>query len=347
MDSKFGVMPDGTAVELIRLAGGGGLEVDVIPYGCIIVSLRTPDRTGRLADVVLGFDSLDPYLHSSPYFGAVVGRYANRIANGRFSLDGRTYQLTVNEPPNHLHGGAVGFDKRMWDSARSGRNAVTLRRTSGDGEEGYPGNLTVEVTYTLTDRNELLVDYAAECDKPTPINLTQHSYFNLRGEGDGDILGHQLRINANSYLPVTERLIPPGWFAPVEKTPFDFRHEIEIGGRIDSADEQLRYGHGYDHTFVLNPAETGLAHAARLFDPSTGRAMDVLTTEPGLQFYSGNVLDGSLLGKSGRRYGRRAGLCLETQHFPDSPNRPEFPSTILRPGGRFTSRTVLAFSADA
>ena len=343
---SFGRLADGTDIGLFTL-NARGLEVRAIPYGAIIVSIRVPDRRGDLADVVLGFDDLQGYLERSRYFGAVVGRYGNRIANGRFSLDGRTYQLATNNGPNHLHGGNKGFDKVLWTittkDAPEGSQAI-FSRTSKDGEEGYPGNLQVRVTYTLTEKNELIVDYHATTDKATPVNLTQHSYFNLAGEGSGDILGHQLTIDADRYTPVDDTLIPTGELAPVQGTPFDFRQPTAIGARIDQDNPQLKNGKGYDHNWVLTRKGTGLQHAARLTDPKSGRTMDVATTEPGLQFYSGNFLDGTIKGKAGHVYAHRSGLCLETQHFPDSPNKPNFPSTILQPGKAYQSRTVFTFS---
>jgi aldose 1-epimerase len=349
---RFGTSPDGAIVEAYTLRNTHGIELRAITYGGIITSLKVPDRRGTTADVVLGFDSLDGYRKEHPFFGAIIGRYGNRIGRGRFSLDGTEYSLATNNGPNHLHGGPRGFDKRNWAaSTLEGKTGVAFTRTSGDGEEGYPGALTVRVTYELTDRNELIVDYHATTDKPTPVNLTQHSYFNLAGEGTGDILGHQLTINADRYTPVDDTLIPTGELAPVEGTPFDFRQPTAIGARIDADHAQIRNGQGYDHNWVLNrPADTGgaagLVLAAKAGDPSSGRWLEVRTTEPGIQFYSGNFLDGTITGKSGRAYGRRSGFCLETQHFPDSPNKPNFPSTILRPGQEYRSRTVFTFGAS-
>ena len=345
--ASFGVTQQGETVDVITLTNARGLEVRAITYGGIIVSLRTPDRHGNLDDVVLGYDDLDGYLRDSPYFGSIVGRYGNRIANGRFALDGDTYELATNNGPNHLHGGLRGFDKVVWSAELLEGDdgvAVIFTYVSTDGDEGYPGTLTARVTYTLTDQNELIVDYLATTDKATPVNLTQHSYFNLAGAGSGDVLGHQLRINARNFTPVDETLIPIGELASVTGTPFDFTTSTPIGARIEQDDEQLIRGGGYDHNFVLDRPETGLQHAARVAEPTTGRVLDIYTTEPGLQFYSGNFLDGSITGKSGRVYRHRYGFCLETQHFPDSPNRPNFPSTILRPGEEYRSRTVFAFS---
>jgi len=320
-------------------------------YGATIMSVRTPDRTGRLDDIVLGFDTLDAYLAKSRYFCTVVGRYGNRIAGGRFMLDGGAIQLTTNSGANHLHGGDKGFDKVVWKGEpfdRDGRVGVVFTHTSPHGEEGYPGTLKASVTYTLTPRNELMLEYRATTDKATPINLTNHSYFNLAGRGrGGDILQHQLTLNADRYTPTDESQIPTGELAPVQGTPFDFRTPTAIGARIDADHEQLRRGKGYDHNFVLNGGAAGpgsgstgpaLHLAARVVEPTTGRTLDVETKEPGVQFYSGNNLDPARNG-----FGRRSGLCLETQHFPDSPNHPNFPSTILRPGLTFESKTVFTF----
>ncbi|MCA1650140.1 MAG: galactose mutarotase [Acidobacteria bacterium] len=343
----FGKTADGQQVELYTLTNANGIEVRAMTYGGIITSLKVPDRSGRMADVVLGFDTLDAYLKGHPYFGAIIGRYGNRIAKGRFTVGGRTYTLATNNGPNHLHGGNKGFDKVVWSAAPvAGQSAVAFTRTSPDGEEGYPGNLTVRVTYTLTDKNELTVDYHATTDKATPVNLTHHSYFNLAGDGAGDILGHELTIHADRYTPVDATLIPTGAIAPVQRTPFDFRTPTAIGMRIDQPDEQLKNGKGYDHNWVLTRRGAGLQPAARLTDPASGRTLEVATTEPGMQFYAGNFLDGTLTGKGGHVYKHRAGLCLETQHFPDSPNQPSFPSTILQPGLEYRSKTVFTFGVS-
>lgn len=344
--APFGRMPDGKAVEVYTLTNARGMQVRAITYGAIIQAIRVPDRSGHLADVTLGFDSLPGYLGDSPYFGAVVGRYANRIARGRFTLEGRTYRLATNNGPNALHGGVKGYDKVVWRARSFQRGdtvGVTLEHTSPDGDEGYPGTLRVAVTYSLTPADELVVDYRATTDRPTPVNLSQHSYFNLAGEGSGDILGHLLTIDADRYTPVDSTLIPTGELASVAGTPFDFRRPTAIGARIDQPDQQLRYGKGYDHNFVLNRRGPGLAHAVRVVEPTSGRTLDISTTEPGLQFYSGNFLDGSIKGKGGHVYGHRSAIVLETQHFPDSPNHPGFPSTILKPGREFRSRTIFAF----
>jgi aldose 1-epimerase len=342
--STFGAMPDGTAVDLFTLTNAHGMEVRITTYGATIVSIKVPDRRGRFDDVVTGFDTLEGYLTRSRFFGAIAGRYANRIANARFTLDGRTYTLAANNGRNHLHGGRVGFDKVVWAGApfeRDGGVGVVLTHLSPDGDEGYPGTLSVSVTYTLTPRDELVIEYEATTDRATPVNLTNHSYFNLAGDGHGDILRHQLTIDADRYTPTDDTQIPTGRLEPVDGTPFDFRKPTAVGARIDADNDQIRFGKGYDHNFVLNGASPH--HAARLMDPSSGRTLDVTTTEPGLQFYSGNNLDGSAVGKSGHVYGRRTSLCLETQHFPDSPNHADFPSTILRPGEQFRSRTVFTF----
>ncbi len=350
--SAFGRLPDGASVDLFTLSNGRGVEVRAITYGAILQAIRVPDAGGTAADIALGFDSLAGFLGPTPYFGAIVGRYANRIAQGRFRLDGRIYQLATNIGPNHLHGGMKGFDKVNWhgESFQHGDSVgVSFTRTSRDGEEGYPGTLSVRVTYTLTAQSELLIDYLATTDKATPINLSQHTYFNLRGEGSGDILGHLLRIAADSITLVDAAQIPTGAIAPVAGTPFDFRTATAIGARIDAPDPQLRHGGGYDHNFVLTRAgpSPGLVHAAHVSEPTSGRTLDVFTTEPGVQFYSGNFLDGTVKGKSGHAYPHRGGLCLETQHYPDSPNHPNFPSTILQPGTEYRSRTVWVFGAGA
>ncbi len=344
--TPFGVLPSGDSVSAYTLTNASGIVLRAINYGGIVTSLRTPDRGGALADIVLGYDSLAGYLKTSPYFGAIVGRYGNRIAKGRFTLDGATYTLAVNNGPNALHGGLVGFDKVVWRAEpwdSTGKVGVVFRYVSKDGEEGYPGTVTVRVTYTLTDTNEFAIEYHASTDKATPINLTQHTYFNLAGDGSGTILDQQITIDADAFTAVDSTLIPTGVLQPVEGTPFDFRKGATIGARINEPHQQVIRGGGYDHNFVLNRTGDGLVHAARVVDTVSGRTLDVATTEPGLQFYSGNFLDGTIVGKSGHVYQRRAGFCLETQHFPDSPNRPSFPSTILRPGAEYRSRTVYTF----
>ncbi|MGH7531617.1 MAG: aldose epimerase family protein [Gemmatimonadales bacterium] len=345
----FGATDRGDTASLYTVTNARGMEVRVTDYGGIIVSLHVPDKNGRLGDVVLGYDSLAGYLRASPYFGAIIGRYGNRIANGRFTLDGRTYTLATNNGPNHLHGGLRGFDKVLWQAEpfqRGDSTGLVFRYTSPDGEEGYPGTLRVMVTYTLTDDNALTFDYHATTDRATPVNLTQHSYFNLAGDGSGDILGHVVTLNADRFTPVDSTLIPTGELRSVAGTPLDFRTPTPIGARIRQNDPQLRYGQGYDHNIVLIKAsqDTNATFAARVYQPTTGRVMEIYTTEPGLQFYTGNFLDGTLRGKGGVIYGHRYGFCMETQHFPDSPNQPGFPSTILRPGETYRSRTIYRFA---
>jgi aldose 1-epimerase len=320
------------------------MELRAISYGGIITSLKVPDGTGAFADVVHGFDTLEGYLKEHPYFGAIVGRYGNRIARGQFTLNGQMYKLATNNGPNHLHGGVKGFDKMVWKAEPlSNGRGVAFARRSPDGEEGYPGNLDVRVSYTLTDANELDIRYEATTDRATPLNLTQHTYFNLAGHDSGDILGHELTLNADRYTPVDSNLIPTGELTPVAGTPFDFRKATPVGARIDEQHPQLEYGRGYDHNWVLNRKGEGLQMAARLSDPKSGRMMEITTTQPGIQFYTGNFLDGTTIGKGGTAYEHRSGLCLETQHFPDSPNKPNFPSTILRPGETYRTRTVFRF----
>jgi aldose 1-epimerase len=320
------------------------MEVRAMTYGGIITSILAPDRNGAMADVVLGFDSLEPYLPRHPYFGAIVGRYGNRIGNAQFTLDGRTYKLAANNGPNHLHGGVRGFDKYVWEAAPlADATGVAFSRTSADGEEGYPGSLKVRVTYRLSDANALEIAYEATTDKATPVNLTQHTYFNLAGHDAGDILGHEVTINADRFTPVDATLIPTGELANVAGTPFDFRKPAKVGARIDEPHPQLKMGRGYDHNFVLTRKGVGLEEAARVVDRKSGRTLGVTTTEPGVQFYTGNFLDGRQKGKGGAIYRHRNGLCLETQHFPDTPNRPNFPSAILKPGETYRSRTVFAF----
>ncbi|MFB3922521.1 MAG: aldose epimerase family protein [Terriglobia bacterium] len=343
----FGRTGDGTSVDLYTLTNKNGIEVRAITYGGIIVSLRVPDKHGNFDDVVLGYDSLGGYLAKSPYFGAIIGRYGNRIGKAKFTLDGKEYQLAANNGPNALHGGLKGFDKVVWKAEpfeRQGEVGVAFTYTSRDGEEGYPGNLAVKVTYTLTDKDELIIAYHATTDKATPVNLTNHSYFNLSGAGKRDVLGHEVMLNADHFTPVDETLIPTGKIAGVSGTPLDFTKPTAIGARIESNDQQMVFGKGYDHNFVINRQGPGLALAARVYEPTTGRVLEVETTEPGVQFYTGNFLDGSITGKGGHVYKQRYGFCLETQHFPDSPNKPEFPSTIVRPGKAYESRTIYRFS---
>ena len=346
---SYGKMPDGSKVSEYTLTNDNGMVVKVINYGAIITELWAPDRDGKMADVVLGYDKLEDYIKETPYFGAIVGRYGNRIALGEFAIDGETYQLATNNNANHLHGGVVGFDKVVWEAEPFTTDAVAgLRLTyeSADGEEGYAGTLKVLVVYELTNNNELVVVYKAETDKPTVVNLTQHSYFNLRGQGRGSILDHELTLNAHYFTPVDEGLIPTGEIIAVAGTPMDFSSPKPVGSRIDADYQQLAYGGGYDHNWVLDKTGGGLTFAARLYEPDSGRQMEIFTEEPGIQFYCGNFLDGSLVGKEGTVYHYRYGLCLETQHFPDSPNKGHFPSTRLNPGETYSTRTVHRFSAQ-
>jgi aldose 1-epimerase len=344
---EWGKGPDGQSVERYTLKNAKGTEASIITYGGIVQALKTADRAGQFTDIVLGFDSLEGYLKGHPYFGALIGRYGNRIAKGRFKLNGVEYKLATNNGANALHGGLRGFDKRVWRAREVEGNAQALELTyvSKDGEEGYPGTLTARVVYTLTDNNELKLEYTATTEKDTVVNLTNHSYFNLKGAGQGDILDHKVTINADRFTPVDEGLIPTGELKPVAGTPFDFRTPAAIGSRISAPDEQLKLGRGYDHNFVLNGAQGALSFAARVMEETTGRVMEVHTTEPGLQFYTGNFLDGTITGKNGVVYKHRYGFCMETQHFPDSPNKPQFPSTVLKPDGTYRSTTVYRFSA--
>jgi len=341
----FGKLPDGTAVDIYTLKNTKGLEAQITNYGGVVVSLKTPDRRGRMADIVLGYDDLSGYLAGTSYFGALVGRYANRIAGASFKLNGVEYQLAKNNGPNHLHGGVKGFGQVVWQGrevARPDGVALELTYLSKDTEEGYPGNLTVTVTYVLTNANELRIEYSATTDKDTVINLTHHSYFNLAGAGAGDVLSHEAKINADRFTPVDETLIPTGELKPVKGTPFDFSRATAIGSRINQADEQLVLGKGYDHNFVLNKMAKELSLAANVYEPVSGRALEMWTTEPGMQLYTGNFLD-NVRGKGNKVYVRRGGFCLEAEHFPDSPNKPSFPSTILKPGERYTQTTVYKF----
>ena len=348
--APFGTMPDGRAVEAFTLTNAQGMVVRFTAYGGIILSLLVPDRHGVLADVTLGHDTLDAYRRDERYFGALIGRYANRIAFGRFALDGVQHAVTTNEGAHHLHGGDHGFDRALWDvepfETDAGVGAV-LRHTSRDGEAGFPGTVHVRVTYTLSDRNELTVDYHATTDRATPVNLTQHAYFNLAGHDAGSILEHELLLNASSYTPVDDAMIPTGEVRAVRGTPLDFRAPVAIGARIGADDDQVRLADGYDHNFVLDRADgDALTLAARLREPESGRTLEILTTEPGIQLYAGNRMEGGVPGKGGHVYRRHGALALETQHFPDSPNQRAFPSTILRPGGELASRSVYRFGAD-
>ena len=333
-----------TPIRIYTLTNQKGIEVRIMNYGGIVVSIKTPDRNGTMADIVLGFDSLAGYTaNPSPFFGALVGRYANRIAHARFTLDGVQYKLEDNDHGNTLHGGTHGLDKAVWAPRQLPDGGLELTVTSKDGDEGFPGNLKVTVVYHLTDANELKIDYSATTDKDTVVNLTNHSYFNLKGEGQGDILSHRISINADRFTPVDAGLIPLGDLRPVNGTPFDFRKPAVIGAHIEDNDEQLKLGHGYDHNWVLNKKGNELSLAARVEEPSSGRVLEVLTTQPGLQFYTGNFLDGTIHGKGGKAYQRRYGFCLETQHFPDSPNQPKFPTTELKPGEEFHNTTIFRF----
>jgi aldose 1-epimerase len=343
----FGETLDGTPVELYKLSNGNGLEVAISTYGSTIVSLLVPDRRGNLADVVLGYDSCDGYLSDVAYLGPILGRHANRIAKGSFTLNGVTYTLARNNGEHHLHGGLKGLDKVVWkarDVSTSNSQALELTYLSKDLEEGYPGNMLVRVVYTLNDANEMKMEYFATSDKDTVVNLTNHAYFNLGGHDSGDILKHELMINADRFTPTDASSIPTGELRSVEGTPFDFRRPSAIGSRVNQEHEQLKYGHGYDQNFVLNRVDSSSSSlAARVLDPKSGRVLEVWTTEPGLQLYCGNFLDGNIRGKKGVPYHRNQGFCLETQHFPDSPNQPNFPSTVLKAGAQFHSTTILRF----
>jgi len=340
-------MPDGTPIELFVLSNTNGMRAEIITYGGTVVSLTAPDRNGRYADVVLGMAGLQGYLGQTAYLGAIIGRYGNRIGQAQFTLEGKVCRLPRNNGEHTLHGGQHGFNKRVWApgkvSTAEGEGLV-LTYLSEDGEEGFPGNLLVKVVYVVSPENELRIDYTATTDQPTVVNLTNHSYFNLAGQGEGDILQHRVAISADRFTPVNAGLIPTGEIRTVRGTPFDFTKATAIGARIDQPDEQLRFGNGYDHNWVL-PAGSGLSKAAEVYEPRTGRILEVWTTEPGLQFYTGNFLDGSIRGKGGRVYGPRSGFCLETQHFPDSPNKPSFPSTELKPGLTYHTTTVYRFTA--
>ncbi len=354
--APFGTTPDGQAVARYTLSNSHGMQVRIITYGGIVQSIKVPDRHGHFTDVALGFATLDDYIahnNPGPYFGALIGRYANRIAKGTFTLDGKTYHLPINNPPNTLHGGFKGFDTKVWtvDGTETGKDSVSLELSlvSPNGDQGYPGRLTAHVTYTVTNRDEIRIDYRATTNAPTIVNLTNHSYFNLSGEGTGDIYGEKMLINASHYTPVDSTLIPTGQIAPLAGTPLDFSTPTAIGARIRDNFQQLVFGRGYDHNFVLNrPAgdTTTLELAARVTDPASGRVLELFTDQPGMQFYSGNFLDGTLYGTSGHQYRQSDGFALETQHFPDSPNHPNFPSTVLRPGQTYRTTTVYRFSTD-
>jgi aldose 1-epimerase len=352
--APFGKTPDGTPVEIYTLRNGKGMEARIMTYGGIVQSLKVPDKNGKFDDVVLGFDNLDGYTRDSyvkgcPYFGALIGRYGNRIGGAKFTLEGKTYTLAANNGPNSLHGGIKGFDKVVWQAkswVTADGPALELTYVSKDGEEGFPGNLKVTATYTVTDDNELRLDFTATTDQPTLCNLTHHSYFNLAGQGNGDILGHLVYINADATTPVDSTLICTGEIKPVDGTPFDFRKPTAIGARINDPDTVLQYGPGYDHNWVINKPLGQLGLMARVVNPGSGRVMEVLSTEPGLQFYAGNFLDGSLTGKDGKVYQRRNGFCMEPHHYPDSPNKPQFPSTELKPGETYHNTIIYKFSAQ-
>jgi len=350
IDKKpFGKTEDGREVFLYTLKNSHGMEVEISTFGGDVVSIKVPDRTGKIADVVLGFDDLADYEKQGPYFGALVGRYANRIANGTFSLDGKTYHVPLNDGPNALHGGKRGFDKRLWDakdSTDASGQHLHLHYLSKDGEEGFPGNLNVDVTYTVpADKNELQIAYKATTDKDTVLNLTNHTYYNLKGQGEGQIVDHEIMINADRFTPVNSTLIPTGEIKSVAGTPFDLRKLTKISAHIDDDNEQLKYALGYDHNWVLNGGGGKMELAAKVVEPTTGRVLEVLTDQPGVQFYTGNHLDGTAKGK-GHVYKFRDGLCLETQHFPDSPNHPNFPTTELKPGQVFHTTTIYRFSTE-
>jgi aldose 1-epimerase len=344
----FGKLPDGTSVDLFTLTNASGVSTAITTYGGRVVSLKVPDKKGTLGDVVLGFDTLDGYLAENPYFGALIGRYGNRIGKAQFKLEGKVYKLAANDGPNSLHGGKKGFDKVIWTAADISTKeipALELRYVSKDGEEGYPGELTSIVTYSLTPQNELKIEYKATTNMNTVLNLTNHAYWNLAGAGEGDILKHQMTIVASKFTPVDKTLIPTGELKSLDGSPLDFRTSTAIGERIDKADEQLKFGKGYDHNYVIDAVDGSLKRCALVTEPVTGRSMEVLTTHPGVQFYTGNFLDGTLKGKGGKVYGHRSAFCLETQHFPDSPNQPKFPSAELKPGEEYRHTTVYRFNA--
>lgn len=343
---EWGKLPNGQTVQLFTLSNANGVSLSITNYGGIVTSIFAPDREGKLSDVTLGFDNLEGYLKETPYFGAIVGRYGNRIANGTFTLDGNTYTLAKNNGKNHLHGGEKGFDKVVWDAEKiEGKDqvGVQLSYLSKDREEGYPGNLNVTVTYTLNTKNQWKIDYKATTDKKTVVNLTNHAYFNLTGEPKNAVLNHELSIAASHFLPVDSTLIPLGELKEVSGTPFDFIIPKKIGSRVEEDDTQLNYGRGYDHCWVFDDQSGKMKFAASVFEPASGRLMNVYTTEPAVQFYGGNFLNGTLIGKGGTPYQFRTGMCLETQHYPNSPNQPEFPSTVLNPGEVYQSSTIYEF----
>jgi aldose 1-epimerase len=343
----FGATKDGTPVNLYTLVNNKGAEVRISNYGGLIISVKVPDRNGKFGDVVLGYDNLNDYIKNSPYFGAIVGRYANRIAKGKFTLDGQEYTLAINNGPNALHGGLKGFDKQVWQPTSlmtADGPSLELRYVSKDGEEGYPGALSVTAVYSLSDDNALKLELSATTDKDTVVNLSQHSYFNLAGKGD--ILNHQVMMPADKFTPVDSTLIPIGELRPVDGTPFDFRQPTAIGARIGQDDEQLKFGGGYDHNWVINKTPGQLGLMARVYDPESGRVLEVLSTEPGLQFYTGNFLDGTITGKGGWVYQKRNAFCMESQHYPDSPNQPNFPSVVVKPGQVYRNTIIFKFSVQ-
>ncbi|MGA2280881.1 MAG: aldose epimerase family protein [Verrucomicrobiota bacterium] len=345
--APFGKTPDGTPVAIYTLRNSKGMEARIMTYGGIVQSLKVPDKNGKFDDVVLGYDNVGGYIAKTPYFGALIGRYGNRIGGAKFTLEGKTYTLAANNGPNTLHGGIKGFDKVVWQAQSwitPNGPALELTYVSKDGEEGFPGNLKVKAIYTLTGDNELQLNFTATTDQPTVCNLTHHSYFNLRGQGNGDILGHEVYINSDKTTTVNKELITTGEFAPVEGTPFDFRKPTAIGARINDPNPVLQYGPGYDHNWVINKPMGKLGLQARVYEPTTGRVMEVWSTEPGLQFYAGNSLDGTITGKDGKVYQQRSGFCLEPQHYPDSPNKPMFPTTELKPGETYQNTILYRFS---
>jgi aldose 1-epimerase len=344
MARTFGKLPDGTEIKLYTIANTKGLSAEIINYGAIVVALKVPDRKGAMADVILGFDDLDSYVRDNSFQGAIVGRYGNRIAQGLFILEGKTYQLSINDGNNHLHGGSRGFFKQFWRCEKATRNSLRLSYVSPDGEEGYPGEVKIKVTYSITENNELKIEYWAQTNKTTILNPTSHCYFNLTGNPENMILEHELQINADNFTPVDSSLIPTGEIRPVAGTPFDFRESKPIGKDINVPDEQMQFGRGYDHNWVLNGYPGQVRPVASLYEPQSGRLMEVLTDQPGIQFYSGNFLDSTLIGKGGVHYNYRTALCLETQAFPDSPNKPNFPSVVLSPGETYRHTTIYRFA---
>jgi aldose 1-epimerase len=340
----FGKLNNGKEVYMYTLKNKNGMTAEITNYGATVVSLFVPDKNGKFADVILGYDSLQSYENGTSYFGAIVGRYGNRIGKGRFTLEGKTYQLTINNGENHLHGGTIGFNKKLWGTDSFDGHSLKMTLVSPDGDQGYPGALTLTVTYTLGDNNELKIDYFATTDKPTILNPTNHCYFNLTGNPENTILSHVLMINADKYTPINSEFITTGEISNVAGTPMDFRSPTPIGQRINDNFTQLKNGNGYDHNWVLNDYNGKVREAATVYDPSSGRELDVLTDQPGIQFYSGNFLDGSEIGKSGVHYQHRTGMCLETQHFPDSPNKKNFPTVELKPGEKFNSTTIYRFT---